>query len=381
MKTANKQNDWKTCLGRLALALLVWMVVGSFGSRALAITIIPTFDSSITSDASAGAIETTIRAMCFEYKYRIADPTVVNITFRSTNTGLGSSFTGGSFGGSFLYSSYVSALRAHASSAVDALVTNNLALTTANPVNGNSFIYLQYTLARTLGLSANAPAVDNIITLNTGSCRISESDDYGFDFSCFCYTKYSLCPVVCHEMDESLGFGSALNGKNNGDAAPTGSISPEDLWRYDQNNARSFTTDVNAQAYFYVPGLGGVGRFNQTQGGDFSDWYGDGVPRVQNATGSKDADPRLGDFEMAILDIIGYHMMPTPMWFDPTEGSGGNGSYYSAFNTESNAGKATLNGGAVLIKNAHTFHHSRIDSSTFFRPVKLVSFDGTRIVP
>ena len=379
MSAVNKRTNWNA--GRLAVTALICAAIGGFEPNAGALTINPIFDSTITSDSNAGAIETTIRAMCFEYRYRIADPGVVNITFLEKTSGLGSSYTGGNEGVNVSYMDYVKALRAHASSAVDTLVTNNLALTVNNPVNGSQTIYLQYALARTLGLTTKAPASDNTIELNTGSCRISESDDYGYDFSCFCYTKYSLCPVICHEMDECLGFGSALNGKDNGDAAPTGAIQPEDLWRYDQNNARSFTTDVNAQAYFYVPGLGGVGRFNQTEGGDFGDWYGDGIPRVQNATGTRDADPRLGDFEMAIFDIIGYHMMPTPMWFDPTEDSGGNGAYYSAFNKEADAGKATLSGGAILIKNAHTFHHSRIDSSTFSRPVKLVSFDGTRIVP
>ena len=379
------RTGWKNCLPAclksrgLVVALLVAMTVSIGGSRATALTIFPTFDDSITSDPRAGDIQTTIAAMCFEYQNRIADPGLVNITFTNMPSGLGESFFGGSTGSNYAYSNYVAALYSHATSLIDLDVINDLPITNKNPVNQATQIYLQNALARTLGLTTFAPASDNTIGLNIASFRIAESDGYGFDFfGCLCFTKYSLCPVICHEIDEVLGMHSALDGKTNGNPAPTDFISTEDLWRYDANGVRSFTLDVNAVSYFTLPGYGTLERFNQKDGGDFHDWFGDGIARVQNATGITDTDPRLGD-EMVILDIIGYKTLPNPVWCDLTESSGGNGAYFSAYNSDTTAANNITGGGTIMFKKTPTLHHTRLDTSLYGKQLRLVSFEGTRI--
>jgi Divergent InlB B-repeat domain len=50
-----------------------------------------------------------------------------------------------------------------------------------------------------------------------------------------------------------------------------------------------------------------LARFNQTQGGDFQDWYSPGgqTPQVQDAIGTRGATPVLGT-ELRALDVIGY---------------------------------------------------------------------------
>ena len=53
-------------------------------------------------------------------------------------------------------------------------------------------------------------------------------------------------------------------------------------------------------------------RFNQTQGGDFSDWYSPGgqTPQVQDAVGTQGAQPTL-NVELTRLDVLGYTRIAT----------------------------------------------------------------------
>jgi hypothetical protein len=125
--------------------------------------------------------------------------------------------------------------------------------------------------------------------------------------------KFDLFAVAAHEIDEVLGLTSALDGLANGDPAPTGDAEVMDLFRYDQNGNRSFTTASSAQAWFSLDGSTRLVRFNQDDTGDFHDWYSPGgqTPRVQDAfaTPGSTPDPTV---EFIALDVIGYHfLVPT----------------------------------------------------------------------
>ncbi len=261
--------------------------------------IIPTFDSSITSDPQAANIEATINAAIAIYQSSFSDPITVSITFQEMASGVGLSST---YYEPFAYSDYRAALVSHASTADDATALAHLPAGASNPVNGDPNVDLTLPLARCLGFSADPPPgeSDSIISLNTSLMNLSL---YSPDSS-----KYSLFATASHEIDEVLGFSSALNGLNNGDPAPAGAIAPEDLFRYDGAGARSFTTDVNAASYLSLDGSTDLARFNQHQGGDFQDWYsfyGGQTPQVQDAYGTHGATPVLG-VELRALDAIGY---------------------------------------------------------------------------
>src|ERR1043166_661783 len=262
--------------------------------------IIPTFDSSITGDPQAATIEATINAAIAVYQNTYSDLTTVTITFQEMGSGLGQSST---YYTSYSYANYRAALASHATTSDDATAIAHLPNTAANPVNGSSSIDLTLPLARTLGFSgADTPPgqTDSTIGLNTSIMNLSLSSTNP--------SKYSLFSTVCHEIDEVLGMGSALNGLNNGDPSPTGAISPMDLFRYDGVGARSLTTDVNAASYFSLDGTTDLVRFNQHQGGDYQDfysYYGGQIPRVQDAYGTVGVQPPL-NVELTILDTIGY---------------------------------------------------------------------------
>ena len=345
------------------------------GLKATALEIIPSFvpnsstNISITNLPAADKIVTTINAAIFEYKYRIADPIPVHITFKyDTSISLGQSSTQRPTNS---YATYRAALASHAVTVLDNQAVASLPVQTNNPVNGSTNLIIQYPLQRALGINTNihfdeqGMRWDGTILLNTPKCKLSPSDPFPL-------FGYSLYMVICHEIDEVLGTPSSIGiGK-----APA----PSDLFRYDQNNSRTWTTG-DVTAYLSVPNHGRVRKFNQDATGDYADWADLGV-RVQDAFATELAIQPLLDEEMKFLDIIGYTTLPKPVWLDLGEGPFGNGDYFWAYNSESAAGANVGTGGAIMIKGSPTLHHSRLDASTYGRPVKLTSFNGTtRIVP
>ncbi len=296
-----------------------WSTTNSFttGVPPSGLTIIPTFDSTITGDPQAATIESTINAAIAVYQSSFSDPITVHITFHEMTSGLGLST--GVYYQTVSYSSYRAALVAHATTPDDTTALAHLPSGANNPVNGNANINLKNPLARALGYTANPPAgqPDGTVNLNTSIMNLSQALTDP--------SKYSLFGTVSHEMDEVLAFSSALNGLTNGAAAPTGAVFPEDLFRYDQTGVRSFTTDSNAASYFSLDGTTDLARFNQYQGGDYQDWYsyyGGQIPEVQDAFSPPDTTPALG-VELRVLDAIGFTRVIPQVVITASAGSGG----------------------------------------------------------
>jgi len=262
------------------------------------LVIVPTFDSSITSDPNAATIEATINQVIAVYHASFSDSLTVNITFQEMSSGLGMSSY---YLSSLSYSTYRAKLVAGATTANDALALAHLPATSTNPVNGSSSMDLTLPNGRALGLSGWNSASDGTISLNTSIMNLSRSSING--------SKYDLYAVTAHEIDEVLGMDSSLDGSANGAAAPTGNIMVMDLFRYDQNGNRSFNTIQADQAWFSLDGRNLLVRYNQTAGGDFHDWYSPtGTPRVQDAYSVAGHTPDL-TVELIALDVIGYHLI------------------------------------------------------------------------
>jgi hypothetical protein len=266
------------------------------------LTIIPIFDTSITSDPQAAVIESTINSAIAVYSENFSDPVIICIKFVEDPTiGLAQSLTEITDG---TYSQYRAALAARASSADDAIAVSHLPNVATNPVNGSTVMVLYHPLLRALGIRAEVALgnPDSTITLSITNMNLSpDATDP---------TKFSLFAATCHEINEALGLGSGLVG---GQPAPIDYIFPEDLFRYDQAGTRSFTIDPNAESYFSLDGVNLLARFNQRGPGDFGDWYscftsqcgGFPPPQVQDAYATVGANPVLG-IELRALDVIGY---------------------------------------------------------------------------
>ncbi len=297
------------CLKEGAVAILrrsgflafVVSLAAALPARA-AFIITPTFASSITSDANAAAIEATINSAISTYEANFSDPITVNITFQSSNTGLGSSST---FFGTVTYASYLTALTADSKTADDTLALAHLGAGPNNPVNSNANINVKTANLRAIGINANPPSgqPDGTITLNT---HITTPGSPGSSLT------FNLLPVVEHEIDEVLGLGSALP------SPPNSTIFPEDLFRYTSSaGVRTFTTTSSVQAFFSIDGTNDLAQFdNQNDGGDFGDWQSNPLPggvspKVQDAFATAGSNPSLG-VELRALDVIGYDRVSVP---------------------------------------------------------------------
>ncbi len=272
--------------------------------RGIGLIINPIYSSSITSNARATDIMSTINAAIAVYQTTYSNPITVTIQFDNVNSGLGASST---FTGTFPYTDFRTALIAKATTADDMTALGQVPNQTNNPVNNDPNMTIATALARALGLTGgqeNPPAgqPDSTISLNIGLMNILDTDNNS--------QKYSLTATVEHEIDEALGMGSQL------DSGTTGGIYPEDLFRFDGSGSRSFTTSKSATSFFSINGTTKLAQFNQDSSGDFGDWFsvnGGQVPQVQDAFGTPGDHEVLG-VELTVLDVIGY-----------TRGAGGSG--------------------------------------------------------
>lgn len=272
------------------------------------VTINATFDYGSLSPSDQATFASTIDSALSFYTANLQTPTplTVNIQFASdTGVALGQSST---YINTISYSSFRSHLAANAGSAADTTALANLPSGSSNPVNGNSQVTASLPLLRALGFTGAGVAapggLDATVSLNTSLMNLTRTGAQD-------PSKYDLQAVVQHEVDEVLGFGSALNGLSNGAPTPTGAIQPLDLFRYDISGSRSFSTSASAGAYLSIDGVTQLAQFNQTAGGDFSDFAGPTV-RVQNAFGTPGAQPDLSTAEKTALDVLGYNFASVP---------------------------------------------------------------------
>ncbi len=290
--------------------------------------ITPNFDSSLTSDPNAAAIENVINTAITFYEATFTNNMDIVIDFDLMTGGLGqSSF----FLSALPYSTYRADLVANQSGANDALALMNLRNTSANPVTGTNYVNIKPATEAALGVIASSPT--NM--LNAGTIGLNASlTTTGANNSSgnFMTGSYSLLAVTEHEIDEILGLGSTLGLGLSSTAtnsftlnASSGNPSPEDLFRYNASGARSFTLSDTPNIYFSLNGTTDLAQFdNQADGGDYGDWQSNPLPtdvmaEVQDAFASPGSTPILTTTspEVVALDAIGYTIAtpePSTAW-------------------------------------------------------------------
>jgi hypothetical protein len=275
------------------------------------LVITATFDSSITSDPNAAAIETTINSAINFYQTTFSNPINVTIDFQEMTTGLGQSNTTLY---KETYQSFINDLTAsNSGDATDTTALAHLPTGAINPVTGSSTINGKTANLRALGYSGIPPigGFDGTIGLNTHITNIGSPGTTG---------TYSLLATIEHEIDEVLGLGSDL-----GNPGQTffNDPAPEDLFRYDGSGNRSYANNPNCgagngpAAYLSLDGTTKLAQFNNcANGGDYGDWAssplpGGALPQVQDAFATPAGNPSLtiGSPEVAALDAIGYTLV------------------------------------------------------------------------
>jgi hypothetical protein len=284
---------WTACLASVAAL--------GFAASTFGLTVVPTYDSSITDDPNGPAMIAAIHAAIDALQSSIADSFVVYMDFlNDPSVDLGENST---WIDSYSYQQYRAALRSSATDANDTNALSKLPNSPVDPVVGGADVILTLPLARHLGLDSGVgpDGFDSTIHLNMSLVNFSRPPTNSND--------YDLQAVVAHEMDEVLGTSSGL--------PDSATISAMDLFRYTTNLERSYTTNGD-NAYFSVDGTNLWARFNQASDGDYGDywsatayWAPPGmtpVPQVQDAFGDPGVVVNLGANELTMLDVVGWRL-------------------------------------------------------------------------
>ena len=272
-----------------------------------ALTINPSFDTTITTNSNATYFESQINSAISAIDSYIANPVTINITFQGVTTGLGSNLV--SNGANVSYSAYLSALKTRQTlSAADtsalASLPSNFPVPGDTPANPNAQIGLTGPLALALGLAQNPSG--GTVYANLGSMILPQYSPAQNAY------RYSMQSVVAHEIDEILGIGGDGSNLNDISYGFSGTLTdsevgPLDLFRYSADGVRSFTTASTATAYFSINGgKTNLVNFNQNSNGDYGDWT--GTSQVQNWSGTPGQVLNLGANEMTALDVVGWNL-------------------------------------------------------------------------
>jgi hypothetical protein len=273
-----------------------------------------TFDSSITSNPNAAAIEAMINRAISIYESRLSDPITIQILFRYATTAPdGTPLPAGRIAQSnFVYyiipwNTVVDALRSDATTSNDTLAVASLPVAVLSPnlkpssANGRAL-----GLTTPTAMFANATIgpggpYDGIVTVNSSAPFQFTRPVIAGNFDAQRSTE--------HEIDEVMGLGSHLS------LHPPGTdLRPQDLFSWSSSTHRN-TTSTGARYFSINGGSTNIVGFNQDPTGDFGDWSSGPCPQdhpyVQNAfscTGQS-SDVAAISPEGINLDVIGYGLV------------------------------------------------------------------------
>jgi hypothetical protein len=296
---------------------------GSY-SEAMPATTVPTtglnihatFDSSITGNPNAAAIEAMINRAISIYESLFRDPITIEIRFRyATTAPNGTPLPQGAVSQSLTatymapWSLYINELRADATTSND-----NLAIASLPGSALSANIVAASANARVVGgntppdMFANGTIgpggpYDGIVTLNSS---------VPFQFTRpINASNFDAQRVVEHEMDEVMGLGSRLG-------RPGNDLHPQDLFSWSSAGHRNITS--SGTRYFSINGgATDIVNFNQNSSGDFGDWLSEQCPQthpyVQNAflCLGQASDIAATSPEGINLDVIGYDLTQTSL--------------------------------------------------------------------
>ena len=275
------------------------------------LTMHATFDSSITGNHNAAAIEAMINRAISIYESRYSDPITVKIRFRYARTlPNGNPIPAGSIARSNFviytipWSTFINALRADATTSNDRSANMSLPMSALSPhivpssANGRAVRLNTPPAMFANGSVGPGGPYDGIVTLNSSvPFQFTRPTSAG---------NFDAQRLTEHEMDEVMGLGSRLG-------SPGNDLRPQDLFSWSSPGHRNITS--SGMRYFSING-GVTNRvnFNQNPNGDFGDWLSTACPQVhpyvQNAFScpGQSSDVTATSPEGVNLDVIGYDL-------------------------------------------------------------------------
>ena len=270
----------------------------------------PTFDSSITNNPNAAAIEAMINRTISIYESLFSDPITIEIRYRySTTAPDGTPLPQGTVSQSdsvvydIPWDVYINALRADAKSSNDNIANASLP---RNALSGT--IKLKGPNGRAVGLDTppsmfangtvgNGGPYDGIVTLNSS---------FPFQFTRpVSANNFDAQNGTEHETDEIIALASNANVSN---------LHAQDLFSWSSAGVRNISS--TGTRYFSIDrGSTNIVNFNQDPSLDLGDWLSTACPQahpyVQNAAGCRgqSSDVTATSPEGINLDVVGYDLV------------------------------------------------------------------------
>jgi hypothetical protein len=273
-----------------------------------------TFDSSITNNPNAAAIEAMINRAISFHESLFNDPITIQIRFRyATTSADGTPLPMGTISQSEFvvyqmpWSTFINALRADAKTSNDDLANASLPVAALSPninpssANGRALTLNTPPAMFANGTVGNAGPYDGIVTLNSAvPYQFTRPPSAG---------NYDAQRSTEHEIDEVIGCGSHASLSN---------LRPQDLFSWSSAGHRNVS--LTGTRYFSINGgVTNIVNFNQNPDGDLGDWLSTDCPQahpyVQNAfscTGQF-SDIAAISPEGINLDVIGYDLTQTTL--------------------------------------------------------------------
>ena len=285
------------------------------------LTIHATFDSSITGNPNAAAIQAMINRAISIQESLFSDPITIQIRFRYAATGPdGSPLPQGTVSQSDFvvygipWGAFINALRADATTNNDNVAKASLPGNALSPTikpssaNGRAVGLDTPTAMFADGHVGNGGPYDGIVTLNSSVPLQFTRPTSASNFDAQRSTE--------HEMDEVMGIVSD---------ADISKLHPQDLFSWSSAGHRNITS--SGTRYFSINGgVTNIVNFNQDSHGDLGDWLSESCPQahpyVQNAFACRGqfSDLATSSPEAITLDVIGYDLMQVSLGNISTRG-------------------------------------------------------------
>ena len=285
------------------------------------LTIHATFDSSITGNPNAAAIQAMINRAISIQESLFSDPITIQIRFRYAATGPdGSPLPQGTVSQSDFviygipWGPFINALRADATTDNDNVAKASLPGNALSPTikpssaNGRAVGLDTPTAMFADGHVGNGGPYDGIVTLNSSVPLQFTRPTSASNFDAQRSTE--------HEMDEVMGIVSD---------ADVSKLHPQDVFSWSSAGHRNITS--SGTRYFSINGgVTNIVNFNQDSHGDLGDWLSESCPQahpyVQNAFACRGqfSDLATTSPEAITLDVIGYDLMQVSLGNISTRG-------------------------------------------------------------
>jgi hypothetical protein len=267
-----------------------------------------TFDSSITNNPNAAAIEAMINRSISIYESLFSDPITIQIYFRYATTGPDGTPLPNVIGqsDSIVYvvpwSTFINALTADATTSNDNVANASLPGTALSPnigphsANGRAVRLNTPPAMFANGTVGSGGPYDGIVTLNSAAPLQFTRPTSAANFDAQRTTE--------HEMDEVMAFASHADVSN---------LRTQDLFSWSSAGQRNVSS--SGGRYFSINGgVANIVGFNQNPNGDFGDWSSTACPQahpyVQNAFAcmGQSSDVTVTSPEGINLDVIGFDL-------------------------------------------------------------------------